>query len=108
MTLRKVGSNATPYVTLTKVGDEYRLITESSFKTSEVRFKLDEEKTQTTFDGLRVPTTFTLDGNTLIQTEKRPTGKSIITREFSAKELNVKAQFGEVVSTRLYTPTNWH
>lgn len=101
--LRKVGSSVYPTVILSKKGDEYSFLTESTFKTSDLRFKLGEERSQKTLDDQDVPTVFTLEGNTLTQTEKRPGGKrSVITRVFGDKELLVKCEFGNVVSNRWY------
>lgn len=101
--LRKVGSSVTPTVTLSKVGEEYSFLTESTFKTSDLRFKIGQEKNQKTLDDQDVPTTFTLEGNTLTQTEKRPGGKkSVVIRTFGDKELTVKCIFGDVVSNRWY------
>lgn len=99
--LRKIGNQVSPTVFLTKEGDEFSFTTESTFKTSVIKFKLGQESEQDTLDEKKIPTTFSLEGNTLTQTEKRDK-PSVIVREFSDSELVVKCTFGDVVSTRWY------
>lgn len=66
-----------------------------------MKFKLGVETEQETLDGRKVLTTFTLDGNTLTQTEKTEK-KSVLTRVFSETEMNVTCVYGDVTCNRLY------
>jgi hypothetical protein len=62
---------------------------------------LGEEFDEETMDGRDVKTVMTLEGNTLVQTQKTDK-KSTITREFSETECKVVCTYGDVVSTRHY------
>ncbi|XP_070508499.1 probable fatty acid-binding protein [Chironomus tepperi] len=99
--LRKIGNNVTPTVFLVKKGDWYEFHTESTFKTTILKFKLGEEFEEETMDGRVVKTTMTLDGNTLNQVQKTDK-KSTIVREFTETECKVICTYGDVVSTRWY------
>ncbi|KAG5673443.1 hypothetical protein PVAND_003489 [Polypedilum vanderplanki] len=99
--LRKIGNNTTPTIWLEKKGDWYEFHTESTFKTTILRFKLGEEFDEETLDGREVKTIMTLDGNTLTQTQKTEK-KSVITREFTETECKTVCIYGDVVSTRWY------
>uniref|UniRef100_A0A3P9JH32 Lipocalin/cytosolic fatty-acid binding domain-containing protein n=1 Tax=Oryzias latipes TaxID=8090 RepID=A0A3P9JH32_ORYLA len=48
------------------VGDQ-TLVSESTFKTTEIKFKLDEEFNETTVHGRNVKSTFTLDNGKFVQ-----------------------------------------
>lgn len=84
-----------------KNGDEYSFHTVSTFKTTVLKFNLGVEKNQDTLDGASVPTTFTLDGDTLTQVEKRDKTSKII-RKFGENELYVECEYDGVVSKRWY------
>lgn len=99
--LRKMGNSVTPTVFLTKNGDDYEFHTVSTFKTSVLKFKLGVEGEQDTLDGRKVPTTFTLDGNTLTQTERGDKVSKIV-RTFGETELVVECQYGDAISKRWY------
>ena len=96
-----MGLAATPTVFLEKHGDEFQFHTVSTFKTSIIKFKLGEEFEEETLDGRKVLTTFTLDGNTLTQTQKTDKPSTIV-RVFSETELVVTCDYGDVKSTRWY------
>lgn len=49
--MRKMGNAATPTVEITKDGDTYTMKTTTTFKTTEIKFKLGEEFEETTADG---------------------------------------------------------
>lgn len=49
--MRKMGNAATPTVEITKDGDTYTMKTITTFKTTEIKFKLGEEFEETTADG---------------------------------------------------------
>lgn len=97
--------SATPTVFLEKNGDEFQFHTVSTFKTSIIKFKLNEEFMEETLDGRKVLCVMTLDGNTLTQTQKMEK-PSTITRVFSETELIVTCDYGGVVSVRRYKVIN--
>lgn len=101
LVLRKMGNsiNATCY--LVKNGDEFEYHTDSTFKSTVVKFKLGVEAEQETLDGRKVLTTYTLDGNTLKQTEKGDK-KSELVRVFSDTEMVATCVYGDVTCKRVY------
>lgn len=101
--LRKVGGNTTPTVSLKKNtdNDTYTLLTESTFKNTEITFKLGEPFDETTLDGREVKSVVTMDGNTLVHKQggDKP---STITRVFTDKDMVATMTVGDVVCTRHY------
>lgn len=79
----------------------YHFTTESTFKTTILKFKLGEEFDEETLDGRMVKTIMTIEGNKLIQKQKTDK-KSEITREFTDKECLTTCVYGDVVSVRKY------
>lgn len=99
--LRKIGNSTTPTVELKKDGDQYTLVTSSTFKTSTITFKLGEEFDEETLDGRKVKSTVTAEGNKFIH-KQNGEPESTIVREFSDKELVATMTVGDVVCTRKY------
>jgi len=78
---RKIGAIAKPSVTVSVEGDTWSIVSATSLTTHVNKFQLGVEFEETTPDGRKVQTTFTLDGDgKLIQSQ---VGKvdSVITRE---------------------------
>ncbi|MCP6198805.1 lipocalin/fatty-acid binding family protein, partial [Klebsiella pneumoniae] len=67
---RKAANAVTPTVELRKDGDEYNLVTSSTFKTTEMKFKPGEEFEEDRADGAKVKSVCTFEGNTLKQVQK--------------------------------------
>jgi fatty acid-binding protein 3 len=82
------------------------LLTESTLKTNKMKFKLGVESEQETLDGRKVRSTFTVDGDKLIQTDrdaKEDKVICVITRELNDKgELLTTAKAGPITATRIY------
>ncbi|KAA0196642.1 hypothetical protein HAZT_HAZT004298 [Hyalella azteca] len=103
MVMRKMGNSATPTVTFTEAAGEYTMKTVTTFKTSEVKFKLNTPFKETTMDGREAESTFTLDGSILTQIQKASKGPDVkYIREFTANELITTCEVGEVKSIRTY------
>lgn len=51
MAMRKMGNMAKPDIIISRNGDTFTIKTESTFKTSEFSFKLDEKFDENTIDG---------------------------------------------------------
>ncbi|KAF7988619.1 hypothetical protein HCN44_001192 [Aphidius gifuensis] len=98
---RKMGATVSPTVELTENGGEYTLKTTSTFKNSELKFKLGEEIDEETPDGRKVKSTFTLDGNKLHQIQKGEKD-TIIEREFTPTEMKAIMKVDDIVCTRIY------
>lgn len=99
--MAKVGSTAKPTLHISIDGDTWTLKSETTFKTSKVEFKLGEEFDETTVDDRQMKTTFTLDGNKLIQDQKGAIPSTII-REVNGNKMVVTCKAGDVVATRHY------
>lgn len=52
--LRQIGKSATPVLTVTQNGDEYTIVSSTTFKTAELKFKLGVEFEENTPDGRKM------------------------------------------------------
>lgn len=103
MIVRKMANAASPTVFLIKNADgTHSFTTQSSVKTSTLTFKLDEEFEEETMDGRKVKTVFTLNGNTLTQTQSGEKASTIV-REFTETECVCTMTLGNVTCVRKYT-----
>jgi fatty acid-binding protein 3 len=69
--MRKLGATATPTATISQVGEEWRIKTETTFKTTDIKFKLNVEFDEETADGRKCKSNITLqDGNKLVHVQK--------------------------------------
>ncbi|CAL8101007.1 unnamed protein product [Orchesella dallaii] len=81
---REAGRMVSPSVEISQAGGKYTLKTLSELKNTEITFPLGQEIDEDTADNRKCKTTFTLDGNKLIQTQKLEGKESKTVREFSA------------------------
>ncbi|GBP00691.1 Fatty acid-binding protein, muscle [Eumeta japonica] len=103
MVLRKAASALTPTVELRKDGDYFVLISSSTFKTVEIKFKPGEEFDEERLDGVKVKSVCTVEGNTLKHVQRAPDGIVIThVREFGPDELKTIMTAKDVVCTRIY------
>lgn len=107
MILRNMANLATPTVEIVKVDDDtWNLITTATFKTTELKFKLDgSEFEETTGDGRKVMTKMTWDETGVLTQDQVGTGNckgSVLTRTFKDDEMTIVLKCGDVVSTRVY------
>merc|ERR1711872_363807 len=104
MIQRKMFSSLKPDVEFAEVGPgEWIMKTISTVKTVELKFKIGEEFTEQTNDVRECKTTFTVEGNKLIQMQKAVKGKdSKVTREFNGDDLITIVECDGVVSKRIY------
>ncbi|KAL8607750.1 hypothetical protein ACOMHN_039423 [Nucella lapillus] len=72
LVLRKVGNSITSYEEWKVEGDQWTLHITSTFKSKELKFKLGEEFDEETMDGRKVKSTFTVEGDKIVQ-KQRPT-----------------------------------
>ena len=73
----------------------------STFKNSQIEFKLDEEFEEKRMDGVTVKTVVSKDGNKLIQKQTADPPVEII-REFTGDKLIATCKCKDVVSVREY------
>ncbi|KPP59907.1 fatty acid-binding protein heart-like, partial [Scleropages formosus] len=99
---RQMGSMTKPTTIISVDGDTVTLRTQSTFKTTEIKFKLGEEFDETTADDRKVKSTVTLDGNKLIHMQKWDGKETTLVREVNGSSLTLTLTLGDVVSTRSY------
>ncbi|KAG9510455.1 hypothetical protein GZH46_01006 [Fragariocoptes setiger] len=100
--VRKTATTTKPKIEVVKNADgSYTFKTISTFKNSEVTFKLGEEVEEKRMDGKTVKTVFTVEGNKLIQKSDGEPETEFI-REFSGDKLIVTCKAGNVVCVREY------
>ncbi|KAK3867456.1 hypothetical protein Pcinc_027090 [Petrolisthes cinctipes] len=107
MVMRKMGNAATPTVEITKDDDgTYTLKTTTTFKTSEIKFKLGQEFEETTLDGRCVKSTITLDGNKMTHNQvgdkEKKEKNSVLTRDFTDTEMVMECKVDDIVCKRAY------
>ncbi|XP_059560527.1 fatty acid-binding protein, heart-like [Myotis daubentonii] len=83
-------------------GDTITLKTQSTFKSTEISFKLGEEFDETTADDRKVKSTVTLDGGKLVHVQKWNGQETKLVRELVDDKLILTLIHGNVVSTRTY------
>lgn len=106
LVMRKMGNAATPTVEITLEDGVYILKTITTFKTTEIKFKLGEEFQETTADGRTVKSTITLDGNKMIHNQlgdkEKEEKDSVLVREFTDTEMLMECKVDDVVCKRVY------
>merc|ERR1712046_72068 len=102
---RKLGNKSSPTVTITEAAGEYTFKQESLVKTSEFKFKLNEEFDETTADGRQVKSKMTLTGPNVMVHEMKGTngGKdSTCIREFFGDRMVATCKVDDVETVRTY------
>jgi len=99
---RKMANAASPVQEIVITGDEWYIKTTTTFKTTEVRFKLGEEFEEVTGDGRNCKSVMTLDGSKLVHVQKDPAKESTIIREVNGNELTMILKVDDIVCTRVY------
>ncbi|XP_067409932.1 fatty acid-binding protein 5-like [Emydura macquarii macquarii] len=100
--MRKMGSMAKPDVYITKDGDTITIKTESTFKSSQLSFKLGEKCEENTLDGRKVQTIVTLNGATLTQLQQWDGKETTITRKLEDGKLVVECDMNGCKCKRVY------
>ncbi|MCJ8746305.1 hypothetical protein PDJAM_G00140430 [Pangasius djambal] len=99
---RQVGSMTKPTTIISIDGDVLTLKTVSTFKNTEIKFKLGEEFDETTADDRKVKSLMTLDGNKLVHIQKWDGKETSLVREVDGNSLTLTLTLGDVVCTRSY------
>ncbi|XP_026087492.1 fatty acid-binding protein, heart [Carassius auratus] len=99
---RQVGCMTKPTTIISMEGDVISLKTVSTFKTTEIKFKLGEEFDETTADDRKVKSVVTLDGGKLVHVQKWDDKETTLVRDVSDNNLTLTLTLGDVVSTRHY------
>merc|ERR1711887_359170 len=84
--LRKAAMASTPVMTITEAGGNWTMVTKTSMKSIELKFRLGEEFEEDTTDGRHCKTTVTLEGNKMTTTQKatkKGEKNVVVVREFN-------------------------
>ncbi|XP_076068894.1 sodium/calcium exchanger regulatory protein 1-like [Oratosquilla oratoria] len=104
--MRKMGNAATPVVEITQDGDTFSLKTSTTFKTTEIKFKLGEKFEETTADGRVVKATVTQDGDKLTHEQlgdkEKGEKNSTLIRVFTDTEMIMECKVDDIISKRVY------
>jgi len=103
MVMRKLASTAKPVTEISQGDDGWNIKTSTTFKTTEIKFKLGEPFEEDTADGRKCQSTIVLEGETLVHTQKCGDAEYKILREFKDNEMTMTLSAGGVTSTRVYT-----
>ncbi|XP_047097110.1 fatty acid-binding protein, muscle-like [Schistocerca piceifrons] len=101
---REAALKQTTKTTLTVDGDQYKIILDIGSRKMEIPFKLNTEFEETTLDGRKAQTTFTVKGDdVLVQVQKLADGRTVTTeRKFSDTQMIATLTLGDVVAKRFY------
>ncbi|XP_049637997.1 fatty acid-binding protein 9-like [Suncus etruscus] len=100
--IRSMAGLAKPSIVISVDGDTVTFKQESSFKNTEISFKLGEEFDETTADNRKVKSIVTLDNGSMIQVQKWLGKETTIKRKIVDGKLVVECIMNNVVSTRVY------
>ncbi|XP_064444232.1 myelin P2 protein isoform X2 [Mirounga angustirostris] len=93
---------AKPRISISANGDEVNIKTESSFKNTEISFKLGEEFDETTADNRKVKSIITLNSGAMIHVQKWLGKETTIKRQIVDGKMVVEYIMNKTVSTRIY------
>ncbi|XP_046875806.1 fatty acid-binding protein, heart [Hypomesus transpacificus] len=99
---RQVGGMTKPITIIAVEGDVVTLKTQSTFKNTEISFKMGEEFDETTADDRKVKSLITLDGGKMVHVQKWDGKETTLVREVSGNALTLTLTLGDVVCTRSY------
>ncbi|XP_017686032.1 PREDICTED: fatty acid-binding protein, heart [Lepidothrix coronata] len=83
-------------------GEKVTVKTQSTFKNTEINFKLGEEFDETTADDRHVKSVVKLDGGKLVHVQKWDGKETSLVRELKDGKLTLTLTMGNVVCTRTY------
>ncbi|XP_023779796.1 fatty acid-binding protein, brain [Cyanistes caeruleus] len=99
---RQVGNVTKPTVIISSEGDKVVIRTQSTFKNTEISFKLGEEFDETTPDDRNCKSVVTLDGEKLVHVQKWDGKETNFVREIKDGKMVMTLTFGDVVAVRHY------
>ncbi|KAL2766874.1 fatty acid-binding protein 9 [Daubentonia madagascariensis] len=99
---RNVAGLVKPTVSISVNGEMVNIRTQSSFKNTEISFKLGEEFDETTADNRKVKSIITLHSGSMIQVQKWLGKETTIKRKIVDGKMVVECTMNNIVSTRIY------
>ncbi|XP_038233790.1 fatty acid-binding protein, heart [Dermochelys coriacea] len=100
--MRQMANLTKPITIIELEGDKVTLKTQSTFKSTEISFKLGEEFDETTADDRHVKSLVTLDGGKLIHVQKWNGMETTLVRELEDGKLILTLTLGTIICTRMY------
>jgi len=105
MIMRKMGNTLKPDFIVSKEGDSWKMVTSSTFKTTEVTFKEGEEFEETTADDRTVKATINFDGEKMVHKQMdaaNAANNTVIERFIDGGNLVTTVTCGDLVAKRVY------
>ncbi|XP_026113129.1 fatty acid binding protein 7, brain, a [Carassius auratus] len=99
---RQVGNVTKPTIVISHEDDKVVIKTLSTFKNTEISFKLGEEFDETTADDRHVKSTVTLEGDNLVQVQKWDGKETKFVREIKDGKMIMTLTFEGVQAVRTY------
>ncbi|GAA6101929.1 fatty acid binding protein 7, brain, a [Tachysurus ichikawai] len=99
---RQVGNVTKPTVVIGQEGDKVTVKTLSTFKNTEISFKLEEEFDETTADDRNVKSTVSLDGDKLVHVQKWDGKETKFVREIKDDKMIMTLNFEGIQAVRTY------
>ncbi|XP_055029138.1 fatty acid binding protein 7, brain, a [Paramisgurnus dabryanus] len=99
---RQVGNVTKPTIIISQEGDKVSVKTQSTFKNTEISFKLGEEFDETTADDRHVKSTVTLEGDKLVHVQRWDGKETKFVREIHDGKLTMTLTFEGVEAVRTY------
>jgi len=102
--MRKMAATATPVAEITQDGDQWKIKTTTTFKTTEISFKLGEEFKEVTADGRNCLATITLENDQRMKHVQKCDGINLtMYRDFTDDGMKMTLEAPQnIVSTRIY------
>merc|ERR1711962_221127 len=99
---RQVGNVTKPTVIVSQEGDKVVIRTQSTFKNTEISFKLGEEFDETTADDRSCKSTVTMEGDKLVHVQKWDGKETKFVREIKDGKLVMNLTFEDIHAVRTY------
>uniref|UniRef100_A0A803KBZ0 Fatty acid-binding protein 3 n=1 Tax=Xenopus tropicalis TaxID=8364 RepID=A0A803KBZ0_XENTR len=99
---RQIGNVTKPTTIISLDGDKVKVQTQSTFKNTEVSFKLNEEFDECTADDRKCKSFVTIEDGKMKHVQKWDGKETILIREVDGDKLVLTLTLGDVVSTRHY------
>ncbi|XP_012692238.1 fatty acid binding protein 7, brain, a [Clupea harengus] len=99
---RQVGNVTKPTIVISQDGDKIVVKTLSTFKNTEISFKLGEEIEETTADDRKVKSVLTMDGDKLLHVQKWDGKESKFVREIKDGKMVMHLTFEGIEAVRTY------
>ncbi|XP_007897487.1 fatty acid binding protein 7, brain, b [Callorhinchus milii] len=100
--VRQVGNVTKPTIIISKEGDKVVIKTQSTFKNTEISFKLGEEFDESTPDDRNCKSTVSLDDDKLVHVQKWDGKETTFVREIKDDKMVMTLTFGDIVAVRTY------